>query len=91
MSKSNANYSDEGMAVRAQMEEIRQFAIRSQQAARSHSASVAAQQNQAVLDREIAQQQMILQQRMIEQQIQQEGRASPVPRQSSASIPVPFK
>lgn len=89
MSKSNANYSDEGMAVRAQMEEIRQFAIRSQQASRSHSASVAAQQNQAVLDREIAQQQMILQQRMIEQQIQQEGRASPVPRQSSASIPVP--
>jgi len=89
MSKSNANYSDEGMAVRAQMEEIRQFAIRSQQAARSHSASVAAQQNQqAVLDREIAQQQMILQQRMIEQQIQQEGRASPAPRQASASIPV---
>merc|ERR1719461_1672202 len=31
MSKSNMNYSDEGLAVRAQMEEIRQFAIRSQQ------------------------------------------------------------
>jgi myosin heavy subunit len=90
MSKVNVNYSDEGLAVRAQMEEIRQFAIRSQQAARTHSASVASQQQQqqSVLDREIAQQQMILQQRMIEQQISQEGKASPVPRQQSSPIPV---
>jgi len=40
MSSANVKVNDESMAVRAQMEEIRQFAIRSQKAARDHSGSV---------------------------------------------------
>lgn len=87
MSKQNVNYSDEGLAVRAQMEEIRQFAIRSQQASRAHGASVAAVNQQQHHASDMTKQ-MILQQRMIEQQIQQEGRASPVVRQPAASIHV---
>lgn len=73
LSQQNTDFTDESLAVKAQMEEIRQFAIRSQQAARAQSQSVAAQQS-------------VVAQAQKQQQAQAMGQINPVqaPRAAAA-------